>query len=1420
MSARNLLKRKILVKSISAILLVIVLYLLYNTLFSPTKIALVNFPSYQVSNIILSNDSRFICVDEVGEENASDLKNYDAVLLFGPGLRLTEGQVKNIEIAGKKGAAVYTFVFSSDIIKNQNIDSLQQNELDSYYGNRCKENFKNMLHYIRKEFDNKKLTTKQAEKPIIIPSDILYYLDDKKYYNTAEELTSYLKENDIYKEGAPRIAFISGMTSPLEGNRSYIDSLIVGLEVAGYNIYPISASAKRLTFLKEINPDAVVYLPMGRLGGDDLVEWMKQQNIPLFCPYPVMQSHDEWVNDKRGQVGGFLTARIVLPEIDGGIYPLPISTQNQHSNQYFVFDPEPERLKNFIANVDNYLKLKKISNKDKRIAIAYFKGPGQSSLVATGLEVAPSLYEFLKRLKSEGYKVDGLPESLNDFIELLNKQGCLFGNYAKGEISNFMTNGNPLWIKKTDYENWASEVIPSEKYNEVVNKYGEAPGEFMNGVHDNESALAVSCIRFGNIAIFPQPKAAVGDDDFKIIHGADVAPPHSYIAPYLWAQKGFKANAFIHFGTHGSLEFTPGKQTALSQNDWSDCLMGAMPHFYYYTISNVGEGIIAKRRLHAALISYLTPPFMESKTRNQFDGLLRTIEKYHASSEREQAGISLKIKSIAIDMGIHRDLQLDGNPSKPYTSDDISYIENFAEEVANEKMTGKLYTLGQPYSREDIISTTVAISADPLAYSLAKLDLLKKRITKQQYENNSFITQKYLNPIKIKIQPLLSGKDEDASSLYSLVDLSENDIKKANNIDRILNPREMTMTSMMNEMSTSSEDKNSASKIKMPANMPKTGEMPDFVKKKIEEEKKNQQIVDRKEDKGRPSVSLEDKDFSIAVLEIERTIRNIFNYKKLLETSPEAEMNSLLNSLNGGYIAPSPGGDAVRNPNALPTGRNLYSINAEATPSLRAWDNGKMLVEATLSLYQKKHGEYPRKVSYTFWAGEFIESEGATVAQALYMLGVEPVRDRMNRVTDLRLIPSEELGRPRIDIVVQTSGQLRDLAASRLIMITKAVSMAAKAKDDVFNNYVAQGTVDSERMLVDKGVSPQTARELSTMRVFGGVNGHYGTGIMDLVEKGDAWENTTEVAETYMHNMGAIYGDDKNWGAFTKDLFQIALNKTDIVVQPRQNNTWGALSLDHMYEFMGGVNLAVKNVTGKEPDTYLSDYRNRNKIRMQELREAIGVESRTTLLNPAFIKEKMKGGSSSAQVFTKTFTNTYAWNVMKPDVIDNEIWNQLYEVYVKDSHNLGIQSFFRQQNPAAMQEITAVMLETARKGLWKATDQQLMDIANLHTDLVKEFGATGSNFSGSNIKLQDFIAKKAKSENTNAYKQQLQKMKSADASSEIMKQGTVLKKEGVSQSEDGKENSLNGIVVVSMVLVIFVVLLVILRKKRQKEQSE
>ena len=563
--------------------------------------------------------------------------------------------------------------------------------------------------------------------------------------------------------------------------------------------------------------------------------------------------------------------------------------------------------------------------------------------------------------------------------------------------------------------------------------------------------------------------------------------------------------------------------------------------------------------------------------------------------------------------------------------------------------------------------------------------------------------------------------------------------------------------------------------------------------------------------------SKEEVEFALAVAEVERTIKNVGNYKNALLTSPEEELSSLMNALKGGYTAPTPGGDPIANPNTLPTGRNMYAINAEATPTESAWEKGIALAKQTIDRYKQRHNDsIPRKVSYTLWSSEFIETGGATIAQVLYMLGVEPVRDAFGRVSDLKLIPSTELGRPRIDVVVQTSGQLRDLAASRLFLINRAVEMAAAAKNDKYENQVASSVIEAERVLTEKGLSPKDAREISTFRVFGGANGMYGTGIQEMVESGDRWENESEIADTYLNNMGAYYGSEKNWEVFQKFAFEAALTRTDVVVQPRQSNTWGALSLDHVYEFMGGMNLAVRNVTGKDPDAYLSDYRNRNHMKMQELKEAVGVESRTTILNPTYIKEKMKGGASSASEFAEVITNTYGWNVMKPAAIDKELWDNIYNVYVKDELNLGVKQYFEQQNPAALEEMTAVMLESARKGLWQASEEQVAELSKLHTEIVNTYRPSCSGFVCDNAKLRDFIASKADAQTATQYKENISKIREAKVSGDA--KGMVMKKEEINRTPEEQKTTLSNIAVGAAVVVVILALVLFVRKRRKTSE--
>ena len=1386
--------RKIILAGAALIALAAILAIVWSVWFSPTKVAFVNWQISELGQISRSNDSRSVKISELPADRLHEAGRYDMVFVNGMGLRITADQREELRGAAENGLPVVTIAATNPANNIVSLDSADFAAVRGYIAGGGRTNYRNMLRYVRRFIDGKTFKTSEPDGPVERTYYMLYHPDpsdpenEDLGFNSVKEYEKFLRNNGLYRDDAPSVVITGQMGEPSE--------LIRRLEQTGNMVWPVRFSR---TFFREghadsIDVSAVINMAHGRMG-DWMVGYLEKKNIPLFAPLNVNRLVSDWENDPMGMSGGFLSQSVVTPEIDGALRPFVLfgNYVNEDDGLQYL-RAIPERLGHFVNTVNNYISLGRKDNSEKKVAICYFKGPGQSALTAGGMEVVPSLYNLLVRMREEGYDVSGLPSSAEELGEMIQSRGSIFGSYAEGAMERFIRTADPEIIGPAEYSGWAMESLGEEMYAEAVEVNGEFPGTYMATPDGN---LAMARLQFGNVVLFPQPAAGMGDNEFKIVHGTDTAPPHAYIAAYLWAQHGFKADALVHFGAHGSLEFTPRKQVALSRKDWSDRLVGDLPHFYVYTISNVGEAMTAKRRSYAGIVSYLTPPFMESGVRTVYSGLTDRIREYNRLLGAEVPDgkalekASLAVKESVLELGISRDLGLDTIPGKAYSEYEISRVESFAEELANEKMTGALYVMGEPYSEKDIRSTVLAMSTDPVAYGLYAIDKARGRAAADAERHKSEFFRRYLAPAAGIVTDILDvGICPDDREVCRIAGITADELSRCREISSAMSSGGdmfSVMTGMVEEMPSSSAPSGMAEMMSTMLG-------------------------------SRHEYSDEEKAFASAVAEVGTALRNVIRYRDALRDSPRKEMASLMNGLSGGYVLPSPGGDPVANPNTLPTGRNLYAINAEATPSEEAWEKGKHLAENTIALYRQRHNDsIPRKVSYTLWSSEFIETEGATIAQILYMLGVEPVRDAFGRVTDLRLIPSEELGRPRIDVVVQTSGQLRDLAASRLFLISRAVKMAAEAKDDVYENLVASGVVNTERLLTEKGLTPKDAREVSLYRVFGGVDGGYGTGIQSMVQAGDRWSDEREIAEAYINNMGAYYGSEGKWEEVRQFAFEAALDKTDAVIQPRQSNTWGALSLDHVYEFMGGMNLAVRNVTGKDPDAYLSDYRNRNNVRMQEVREAIGVESRTTIFNPNYIREKMKGDAGDADAIAEIVENTYGWNVMKPQAIDGEMWDEIYDVYVKDSYGLGVKEFFEDKNPAALQEMTAVMMESARKGLWNASDAQLSDIAGLHTYLIDKYRPACSGTVCDNAPLRDFIASRTDAVSAEKYLSGIRQVRETAAAAG---KGVVMKKEEIDSASGSHANMLDNTVIVVAALAVVAFLIIFVRRRRRQEGAE
>ncbi len=1568
--------RKKTLKRVGLVLLLLVVfvtgYRFYNKQVSATKVAFINYQEFQLSRISKSNESSWVQIDVLDLNQLDNVRDYSAIFIFGRGFQMSPDQMQTLQNAGYGGVNLFVEAATNPNVDVTNLKGEALDWVTDYFNYGGTENYANMLTYIRKELDGKSWFVGTPGEPKPIPRDVFIHIDEKAIFDNFEEYSKYLDDQKIHQPGQPKVALLTSVPGPFNANREHVDDLIRMLQDRGLNVYTISAATKRLEFLKQVDPDLVILMPHGRLtlGQDqEAIGWLKEKNIPLLNPLSVFQPYDDWVDDPQGFAGPLLSMSVVLPELDGGINPYAIIAQYEDEKGYLSFQAIPDRLEKFGDMVDKWLALKAKSNKDKKVAIYYFKGPGLNAMVAANMEVVPSIYNTLLKLKEEGYTVDNLPASADELWEMIKTQGSVLGPYAKGAFDEFLQNGDPVLVETSKYEQWVKKDLEPESYQLVKNKFGEAPGEYLSTSREGKDYIAVARLQFGNVVLLPQPLAGIGDDTFSIVHGTKAAPPHPYIASYLWTRNEFQADAVIHWGTHGSLEFTPGKQVALSGFDWTDALIGITPHFYIYTISNVGEGIIAKRRSYATTLSYLTPPFMEAEVTGDLKQLGDKLTSFVGAKGAVREQYRKSIGELVLQLDLDTDLGLDSTGN--YDDETIFNLSNHVEEVRNAKVTGGLYTIGKPYTKEQRNNTVQLMALDPIAYSLASLDKLKGKVSQKELDNQVYFDKRYRTRAKIAVDALTNKRhsaDAVLSQLVSPTDIavakewqnrtrgmSDADIirgfigmgdakpkkghphargkskrgepteqevaevkrlviaispypERVDFIENLKSEKQFKQSSGILDPQTLEKAKTVAKAIPAMAKALEVGQQPDvfallkmmqkeplrqltfdFLEDEglaeqvaIEKERADQETIDRltatasitslhltknpeevsslnrKElvshlprlkqyhnqwplvEEKQPellseylgngdfrgvlkstidqvelallAVERKEAEFATAVLNIESAVESVNNYESNLTASTALELGATLTGLEGGYIAPSSGGDPITNPATVPTGRNLFSIDAEKTPSPEAWNVGMSLAKTLISTHFDKHEAYPQKVSFTLWPGDFIDTEGAMVAQIFYLLGVEPVRDPFNRVVDIRLIPLPELGRPRIDVIAQTAGQFRDLAASRMYLINKAVKMAAAAEDSE-QNFVKAGVFAAEEFMKKMGLSPKQAREWSTQRVFGGVNGIYGTNIMGMVEQGNRWDNEQEVADTYLNNMGAIYDEGENWGAFQKGVFEAALQNTEVVVQPRESNTWGGLSLDHVYEFMGGLSLAVRSVTGNDPDAYFNDFRNPSKANVQSLKEALWVEARSTLLNPKYISEYMKGGATSAETFAETFRNTYGWNVMKPAEIDDALWNNLHNVYVNDELDLNVQDFFKRENPYALQEMTAVMLETIRKGYWDASETQIQELTTLHTDLIEDHKAGCSGFVCDNDKLQAFISENLTADDLANYEAALKAVKEPASTEE----GMVLEKETIAESQQLEEVGINRSVVVYSVIGIVVALFVFLIVKRRRQ---
>jgi len=1097
--------------------------------------------------------------------------------------------------------------------------------------------------------------TGKIEPAILIPDFGYYEPGHDDSFPTIAALRAYKQQHGTWKPGAPVAALLIQQSFWITHDTKVVDAQIRALEAQGINGVVIFGDRQSMVedLIRETHPDLLIEDRHGAMW--DSRKFLESLDVPYLRPISMLASTvDEWRKDPRGlsyrDVGLFMTVQ----ESWGTLEPVVVGGMQVNISGFHLHEPVPDGVERFAARAASWLYLKNKANSQKRVAIVYYnKGLGRDDLMRgspTGafLDGPESMVRFLPRMKEQGYRIDRLPKDVPELIGWLQKGGRNIGPWNQGDLEEEVRAGNPVLIPAAQYLKWFRTRLSSANQEKMIKAFGPPPGKLMVVERQGRKFLVIPRIDLGNVILTPQPERGATQDE-KLLHSRDTPPPHSYLAFYWWLQEEYRADAVVHWGTHGTLEMLPGKEAGLARDDWSDICAGNMPIVDLWIMDNLAEAITARRRSYAQLVDHMVPPAVsagmagsEAVLRSDLDkftalepGLLKEAYRKRISATAGQEGVLAK---LAI------------TPKGLLTDKEIDRVAEFVREVNEARTPLTLHVLGQPPERKYFFPYLVSILGTKF------LDHVAAASPPPPAQTESLRREWLENKGREFLEANLSAKDKPA---VSNSDLAQD-------------------------------------------------------------------------------------------LEFARDMRDRLQ-------NADQEVVGLLRALDARYIQPGPGPEPIRNPDSIPGGRNLYALNPEEIPTKPAWEVAVRLVD---ELIRRRH---PLKVGLDLNGMDTMRDFGVMEAQILYLMGVRPVWDRNGLAIDVELIPQSELRRPRIDVFCAMGGQYKENFTTRVKLIDKAVRLVSALDEQ--DNHVREGSLRNEQALLKKGLPPDQARDLSAARIFGTKAGNIsGTQILYLVPRSGVWTKDSDVSDVYVDNMSYVYTGDR-WGDKIDGLYQQAIQGTDTVVRVWASNMTSQLSNHHAYEYLGGLSMAVTRLTGKQPEAFIADVRDPNGARVRDFNEVLATNLETELLNKNWVQGMKDHGYAGAGHAAELAKNTFGWSVTRRGSVSDSQWNDLYAVYVRDKYKLQVREWMEKENPHALQEMAATMLEASRKGYWKADGAAVGELSNLYAELAVKHGDSGGLVSGGNRPLEEYVSDVLQASGTAPGKSLAQQMSAALARS-------------------------------------------------------
>jgi magnesium chelatase subunit H len=966
----------------------------------------------------------------------------------------------------------------------------------------------------------------------------------------------------------------------LAGNAGHYDGVIAAFEAKGLRVVPAFASgldqrpAIERFFMEDgrSTVDAVVSLTGFSLVGGPAYNdsraaenILARLNVPYLSAHPVeFQTLEQWGASDRGLMPVESTIMVAIPELDGASGPMVFGgrsdgagtactgcertctfARSEIGGEMHVCSERAEMLASRTARL---VAMRRSKRHDRKVAIVLFNFPPNAGNTGTAafLSVFESLHRTLGAMKREGYRVD-VPATVDELRErIVSGNAARFG--ADANVHARIPTGDHVRREK-----WLRQIEA---------QWGPAPGKQQS----DGSSIFVLGECFGNVFVGIQPAFGYEGDPMRLLFEKGFAPTHAFSAFYRWLREDFGASAVLHFGTHGALEFMPGKQAGLSGACWPDRMIGDLPNLYLYASNNPSEGTIAKRRSAAMLISYLTPPVAHAGLYKGLLELKASIERWRGlppGDDAERTDLAALIQAQASTLELAQ--------AEPVWPDQAQAIRKLSETVLELEYTlipHGLHVVGETPSVEQRIETLQAVA--DAAHGA--------------------------RPDKAVLEAIVRGAAPES-----------------------LGVADATTSALFKELAA----------------------------------------ID-------------------------------------LMLAQDHEIPGILHALDGKFIRPAPGGDLLRTPAILPTGRNLHGFDPFRIPSAFAVQDGALQAQRLIDKHVLEGHGFPESVAIVLWGTDNLKNEGAPIAQVLALLGARPRFDGYGRLAGAELIPLDRLNRPRVDVIITMSGIFRDLLPLQIKLLAEACFLAASADEAIDLNFVRKHALAYQ-------AEHKCDLETASLRVFGNADGAYGSNVNHLVENG-RWDDEDELAETYTRRKSFAYGC-KGKPVQHADLLKNALATVDLAFQNLDSVELGVTTVDHYFDTLGGISRAVRRAKGGEgAPVYIGD-QTRGTGTVRTLSEQVALETRTRMLNPKWYEGMLKHGYEGVRQIEEHVTNTMGWSATTGEVAP-WVYRSLTETFMLDPE---MRERLARLNPVASAKVANRLIEAHERKYW-APDPEMLDV--------------------------------------------------------------------------------------------------------------